>query len=177
LVIYKDTWSAEHKTLHVSDSSSVHHQEFHTVHKATVYVIQVLLTACKQYHPDPASKLSAKPVWHILLLCVQHETPDDGQRNCPKHVVLFQNKFEKLLHLVGFTTRIYHDAWSSECKIKILASAYKYWTHTHTDTELGRTLIKAAILSAETWTNSMLNMKQESNLSYRNICYVTHMCP
>ena len=29
------------KTLHVSDSSSVHHQEFFTVHTAKVYVIQV----------------------------------------------------------------------------------------------------------------------------------------
>ena len=27
------------KTLHVSDSSSVHHQEFFTVHTAMVYVI------------------------------------------------------------------------------------------------------------------------------------------
>jgi len=43
------------KTLHVSDSSSVRHQEFFTVHTAMVYVIQ----------------------W---------KTPDDGQRNCPKHV-------------------------------------------------------------------------------------------
>jgi len=30
------------------------------------------------------------PVWHIPLLCVQWKTPDDGQRNCPKQVVLFQ---------------------------------------------------------------------------------------
>ena len=29
------------KTLHVSDSSSVHHQEFFTVHTAVVYVIQL----------------------------------------------------------------------------------------------------------------------------------------
>ena len=29
------------KTLHVSDSSSVHHQEFVTIHTAMVYVIQV----------------------------------------------------------------------------------------------------------------------------------------
>ena len=28
------------KTLHVSDSSSVHHQQFFTVHTAMVYVIQ-----------------------------------------------------------------------------------------------------------------------------------------
>jgi len=31
-------------TLHVSDSSSVQHQEFFTVHTAMVYVIQVFLT-------------------------------------------------------------------------------------------------------------------------------------
>jgi len=30
--------------------------------------------------------------------------------------VLFQNKFEKLVHLVGFSIRIYHDARSSECQ-------------------------------------------------------------
>jgi len=35
------------KTLHVSDSSSVHHQEFYAVHTAMVYVIQVLLISCK----------------------------------------------------------------------------------------------------------------------------------
>jgi len=34
------------KTLHVSDSFSVHHQEFVTAHTAMVYVIRVLLTAC-----------------------------------------------------------------------------------------------------------------------------------
>ena len=27
-----------------------------------------------------------KPVWHIPLLCEQLKTPDDGPRNCPKHV-------------------------------------------------------------------------------------------
>ena len=38
----------------------------------------------------------SKPVWHILLLCVQWETPDDGQRNCPKHVEFpSKNKFEE----------------------------------------------------------------------------------
>jgi hypothetical protein len=32
-----------------------------------------------------------KPVWHIPLLYVQWKTPDDGQRNCLKHVrVSFQ---------------------------------------------------------------------------------------
>jgi len=46
-------------------------------------------------------------------LCVQWKTPDDGQRNCPKQVEFYsKNKFEKLMHLVGFIVRIYHDARS-----------------------------------------------------------------
>jgi hypothetical protein len=49
--------------------------------------------------------LSANPVWHIPLLCVQWKTPDDGQSNCPKRVEFyFKNKYEKLVHLVGFIT-------------------------------------------------------------------------
>jgi len=35
------------KTLHVSDSLSVHHQESSTVHTVMVYVIQVMLAARK----------------------------------------------------------------------------------------------------------------------------------
>jgi len=49
------------------------------------------------------------------LLCVQGKTPDDGQRNCPKHVEFYsKNKCEKLVHLVGFIIRIYHDTRSPE---------------------------------------------------------------
>jgi hypothetical protein len=44
--------------------------------------------------------------WHIPLLCVQWKNPDDGQRNCSKHVQFYsKNKFEKLVHLVGFIVR------------------------------------------------------------------------
>ena len=42
-----------------------------------------------------------------LLLCVQCWTPDDGQTDCPKYVEFHsKNKFEKLVHLVGFVKRI-----------------------------------------------------------------------
>ena len=35
------------------------------------------------------------------------KTPDYGQRNCPKHAEFYsKNKFEKLVHLVGFIIRI-----------------------------------------------------------------------
>ena len=58
-------------------------------------------------------------VWHIPLLCVQWKTPDDGQGNCPKCVEFYsKNKFEKLMHLVGFIVWIYHDARSPERQIK-----------------------------------------------------------
>ena len=46
---------------------------------------------------------SSQAVWHIPLVCVLWKTPDDGQRNCPKHVEFYsKNEFEKLVHLVGF---------------------------------------------------------------------------
>ena len=49
------------------------------------------------------SQAVSKPVWHIPLLCVQCKTPDDGKRNCLKHVEFYsRNEFEKLIHLVGF---------------------------------------------------------------------------
>jgi hypothetical protein len=77
--------------LHVSEVP-VHHQEFLTVHSATVYVIQ---TAFEQQQDQDRTAVPSwscccveavyKPVWHIPL-CVRWETPDDGQRNCPKHV-------------------------------------------------------------------------------------------
>ena len=48
-----------------------------------------------QFHPDPARKLSENLYDIYLLLCVQWKTPDDGHRNCPKHVEFHsKNKFE-----------------------------------------------------------------------------------
>ena len=65
------------------------------------------------------SQADSKPVWHIPLLCVHCKTPDDGQWNCPKHVEFYaKNKFEKLVHLVWFIIRIYHDARSPERQIQ-----------------------------------------------------------
>ena len=59
-----------------------------------------------EFHPDPAGKLSTN-LNDIYHGCVYSEkSPDDGQRNCPKHVEFHsKNKFEKLVHLVGFIIR------------------------------------------------------------------------
>ena len=67
----------------------------------------------RQDKDGTARKLSAN-LYDIPLLCARWKTPDDGQRNCPKHVFYSKNKFEDLVHLVGLIIRIYHDAWSRE---------------------------------------------------------------
>jgi len=72
----------------------------------------------------------SKPVLHTPLLCVQWKTPDDGQRNCPKHVEFYsKNKFEKLVRLVGFVIGICHEARSPKRQIQIhlCVSAFVYF--------------------------------------------------
>jgi len=68
----------------------------------------------------------------IYHCCVYSEkTPDDGQRNCPKHLELYsKNKFEKLVHLVGFIIRIYHDA--GYLNVKIASSCLSVRLHFRT---------------------------------------------
>jgi len=48
--------------------------------------------------------------------------------------VYSKNKFEKLVHLVGFIVRVYHDARSSECQtrklhliVSVFCSVTKEW--------------------------------------------------
>jgi len=84
---------------------------FHCTHNSGI-----CHTACEQDQDGPAvpfwSCLQAvsKPVWHIPLLRLQWKTPDDGQRNCPKHVEFYsKNKFLELVHLCDFIVRIYRD--------------------------------------------------------------------
>jgi hypothetical protein len=55
--------------------------------------ILILLKSCQQ-----------TSVTYTIAMCTV--TPDDGQRNCPKHVEFHSmNKFEKSVHLVGFIVR------------------------------------------------------------------------
>ena len=109
-ILYYDARSEKHqiRTLHVSDIFSVHYQESSTVHTTIHTCYADCLLASSQHN-----------LYNIyILLCVQCQAPDDGQRKCPKHVEFYsKNKFEKLVNLVGFIIRIYHDARSSECQI------------------------------------------------------------
>ena len=48
--------------------------------------------------------------------------------NCPKHVEFYsENKFEKLVHLVGFIIGIYHDARSHERQYNSLFVGLAGW--------------------------------------------------
>ena len=65
--------------------------------------------------PDPTLKLSAD-LYDIYHYCVYSEKRlIIDKRNCQKHIEFYtKNKFEKLVHLVGFIITTYHDARSPE---------------------------------------------------------------
>ena len=128
------------KTLHISNSSlsivrsfSLYTQQWYMSYRFADSLragsgrncssVLILLARCQQnlydiYHCVPpwnCSQAVSKSVWHTPLLCVQWKTPDGGQRNCPKHVEFYsKSKFEKLVQLVGFIIRLFHDARSPE---------------------------------------------------------------
>jgi hypothetical protein len=92
------------ENLHVSDSSSVRHQQLFTVHSAMVYVIQ---TAFEQQ--DQLLLLLES----CLQTCMTYTTAECTVNNSWRWTeelsetcrFSFQNKFEKLIHLVGFIRR------------------------------------------------------------------------
>jgi len=71
-------------TLHILGSLSAHQLDFLAVHRHW-YIFADLMTVCYQELPVPGSKLSSN-----LQKCtnadVQLRTPDDGQKDCLKHV-------------------------------------------------------------------------------------------
>jgi len=87
-----------HENLHVSDSSSVHHQVF--IHCTLSNGI------CHIVPSWSCSKAVYKHVWHIPLLSVQWINSwwwtEELSDTCR---VSSQNKFVKLVHLVGFVIK------------------------------------------------------------------------
>ena len=60
----------------------------------------------------------SKPVWHTPTAVYTVLDPDDGQRNCPKHVQFYsKNKFEKLVHLLGCIIRTVTQLFVSRSRI------------------------------------------------------------
>ena len=104
------------KNLHVSDSLSVHHQELKTVHTAT--------GICQT---DTADCLLASrhSIYFTYACCCMYSLEIlmmDGMtfETCRMLLQNKINKFEILVHLVGFTTEIYYDARPYERQISLV---------------------------------------------------------
>jgi len=103
------------ETLHVSDSSSAHHQEFFTIHTAVVYVTKVfwqLASRIRMERSDAARKLSAnRMTYAIAVFTVKNSWwwKEELSETCR---ISFQNKFEKLVHLGGFIYEKYFNTFT-----------------------------------------------------------------
>jgi hypothetical protein len=96
------------ETLHVSDNSFVHYQELFTVHSTMVYVIQ---TAFEQEHMLLLKNCLQTCMTYTIAECTVRTSwwwTEELSETCR---VSFQNKFEKLVHLVGFIVR----KWEAGC--------------------------------------------------------------
>jgi hypothetical protein len=114
-----------HETLHVLDSSSVHHQQFIHYKLSNGICHTGLWTAVEQDQDETAvqsrscSKAVYKPVWHTPLLSVQWINcwwwTDELSERCRDS---WQNKFVQLVHLVGFIVKkcVTMRVTSHECK-------------------------------------------------------------
>jgi hypothetical protein len=96
------------ETLHVLDSSSVHHQEFFAVRTAMIYVIPVCGQLVSRIRIELRSiliLLASCPqtgMTHVIVVCTAKSSrwwTEELSKTCR---VSFQNKIEKLVHLVAF---------------------------------------------------------------------------
>ena len=100
------------KALHVSDSSSVHHQEFFTVHTAVVYVIRV----CWQ----PAHKLSAN-LYDIFHCCMYSEELLMMDRGTVRNMYSFIPKINWEISASGW----FYYKNLSQCTVTWMSNAWK----------------------------------------------------
>ena len=136
------------ETLHVLDSSSVHHQEFFTVHTAMVYVIQFCWQLVNRIRMEHSlytqqrymSYSFADSLWtgsgcSILILltsCMKYTIAVCTVKNSwwwteelseTWREFHSKNKFEKLVHVVGFILRklltLLTVNWSSAVKCAV----------------------------------------------------------
>jgi len=107
-----------HETLHVSDSSSIHHEEFiHSTfsngicHTSLLDSFQAVLGWVPAWS---CLKAINRPVWHIPLLSVQWINSwwwtEELSERCR---VSCQNKFVKLAYLVCFIIKKLHEGLST----------------------------------------------------------------
>jgi len=124
-------------------SFSLHTQQWYVI-----YVCWQLASRIRtelQFRPDPARKLSANL---YVLLCVQWKTPDDGQRNYPKHVEFHsKNKWE-----ISASSWFYYKNENMSYRFAVCAMKNSWWW-TEELSETCRVLFQKQIweISASSW--------------------------
>jgi len=114
-----------------------------------------------QFRPDPARKLSAN-LYDIQHCCVYMKNSWWWTEELSETCRLYsKNKFEKSVHLIGFITRIYHDAPSPERQFITM--------HRHLNVNLSRCTV--------TWTSNTFVILIKSNafvVLKRNNCIIKY---
>jgi len=103
------------ETLHVSDSSSVHHQEFFTVYTANLYEIY---HCCVQWKTRASCQQTCMA--YTTAVCKVKNSwwwTEELSETCR---VSSKNKFKKLVHLVNFIIRIFFTM-HGHLNVKLLA--------------------------------------------------------
>jgi len=143
-----------HETLHVSDSSSVHHQEF--IHCTLSNGICHTVEQDRDGASWSCSTAVYKPVCHIPLLSVQWINSwwtDELSETCR---VSWQNKFVKLVHLAGFITE-------KKSSFRITCSFQKIQQYTKSRNELTVRILVTFTTNTITVSYLWLTTKLNSN--------------
>ena len=111
------------ETPHVLDSSSVHHQEFFSLYTQQCYMSYRFADSLWAGAFAPVHKLSPN-LYDICHCCVYSERnswwwTEELSETCR---VSFQNKFEKLVHLVGFIIRNF-----SRCAVTWMSKKFSFY--------------------------------------------------
>jgi len=93
------------ETLRISDSSSVHYQYFFTVHTSMVYVTQVCWQLASRIRMTLLVSCHQTCMTYTIDVCTVKKSWWWTEKLSETCRVSFQNKFKKLVHLVGFIVR------------------------------------------------------------------------
>ena len=119
ILIIKPTRCTNFSNLFLEQKSTCFGQVF-CPSSGVQYCIHCLLagSGCSILIPLESNQHKLYDIYLLVCVCVQYQTPDDGQKTCPKNIEFYsKNKFEKLVQLVGFIIRINPDPQSSECQL------------------------------------------------------------
>ena len=111
-------------TLHVSDRSTVHHQEYlNTLYTQQLFVTLVLLASARRRQQNQRNEYLLRVYSVEILLKMDRGHVRNMQSTLP-------NKFEKQCISLAFIIRIHHDARSPKCQILLIHLKFINTKHT-----------------------------------------------